>query len=215
MVTRPLSRSVRFFGLYDIILNGRFVAVPALDYREKLKTLPKAEKVFASIVCGATEEIATSRIQPLTALRLAIINTQFDPDFYLVRSTEGSRACRNPYQGVQCNPMPNFHAARVRAPSSIRKGTYRTKTIKHGIQLIIGKLKTTPIKKPKKGTGSRVRDPMVVQAYHFPKTKFTAAQARTWLKKHKVKISAFEAARKGKVTPKKKKATPKRRRRAA
>lgn len=217
MATRPLHRAVKLYNLFDVIMDGRYVMVPAVGYEAKWGSFPTAEKAFASIVAGTVQEYETSPSLALkTALRLAVANTEFDPEFYLVRSTEGSKSCHSPYGETQRNPYLNYHAARVRTPGSIRKGTYRTKTIKHGIQLIIGKLKATLIRKPKKGTGSRVRDPMVVQAYHFPKSKFTPAKAKAWLKKYNVKITLFEPARKKAVAPKKrKKTTPQRRHRAA
>ena len=92
------------------------------------------------------------------------------------------------------NPYPNEHAARVLPPTTIRPDTYRSKAIKAGIRIIIGKLKRTPIRKPSRGTGSRVRDPRVVQAFRFSNALYTAAQARTWLAKHGVKALRFEPA---------------------
>jgi hypothetical protein len=92
------------------------------------------------------------------------------------------------------NPYPNEHAARVLPPTVIRPDTYRSKTIKAGVRIIIGKLRRTPLRKPKSGTGSRVRDPMVVQAFRFSNALWTAAQARQWLAKHNVKTMRFEPA---------------------
>ena len=215
MVTRPMFRKVSFYGLYDVILNGKWVIVPDAGYQESWGTFPKAEEAFAAIVWGATYEKGTApKLYPLTALKLAIANVEMDLDFYLTKVPSGGKKIKNPYQGARCNPMVNYHAARIRTPGSIRKGTYRTKTIKHGIQLIIGKLKVTPLKKPKKGVGSRQRDATTVQAYRFPKKRFTPAQAKAWLKKYKIKYTLFEPARKA-VPKKRKKVAPKRRRRAA
>jgi hypothetical protein len=90
---------------------------------------------------------------------------------------------------IRRNPYPNEHAARVLPPTSIRPDTYRSKTIKAGIRLILGKLKRLPLRKPKSGTGSRVRDPMVVQAVRFSNALYTAAQARSWLAKHGIRAS--------------------------
>jgi hypothetical protein len=95
---------------------------------------------------------------------------------------------------TRSNPYPNEHAARVLPPTAIRPDTYRSKTIKAGVRIIIGKLKRLPLRKPKSGTGSRVRDPMVIQAFRFSNALWTAAQARTWLTKHNVKTTLFEPA---------------------
>lgn len=86
------------------------------------------------------------------------------------------------------------HAARIRDPKSIRPETYRSKTIKAGLRLILGKLRTTPMRKPKKGVGSRKSDPMVVQAVRFNRLRYTAAQARAWCVKHGLKVLKFEPA---------------------
>jgi hypothetical protein len=95
---------------------------------------------------------------------------------------------------VRRNPYPNEHAARVLPPTSIRPDTYRSKTIKAGVRIIIGKLRRIPLRKPKSGTGSRVRDPMVVQAFRFSNALWTATQARAWLAKHRIKVTLFEPA---------------------
>lgn len=95
---------------------------------------------------------------------------------------------------VRLNPYPNEHAARVLPPTAIRPDTYRSKAIKAGVRIILGKLKRLPLRKPKSGTGSRVRDPMVVQAFRFSNALWTAAQARTWLAKHRIKVTLFEPA---------------------
>jgi len=77
-------------------------------------------------------------------------------------------------------PYPNYHAARVKSPASFKSGSFRTKTLSNGIILILGRLK---------GESN-----LTVQSYRFPKDKFTASQARTWLKENKIKPILFEAA---------------------
>ena len=83
-------------------------------------------------------------------------------------------------------PMVNFHAARVQDPDDFldAKGAWATITIKSGIELVTGKLKSGGM------SGS-----MIAQSYRFDKDKFTVDQAKKWLKKHKVKIVLFEPAK--------------------
>ncbi len=78
-------------------------------------------------------------------------------------------------------PYKNEHAARIREPSRFRKDTVRSKNIAPGIRIIIGKLKP-------KGKS------MVVQAYRFNAGKYTAAEARAWLKAHGTRYILFEPA---------------------
>jgi len=77
-------------------------------------------------------------------------------------------------------PYPSDHSARVRDPGDFKKESFRRKNIAPGIDIIIGRLKgeTTA----------------TTQAYRFDKNKFTAAQAKKWLKDHDVKYTSFEAA---------------------
>lgn len=87
-------------------------------------------------------------------------------------------------------PFPNEHAARqVEPDKKIFKTFRRTKTWKgnnlpDGVSFIFG------IKR-KKGPRGGVTQ---IQSIRFDKNKFTATQAKTWLKKHKFKISGFEKA---------------------
>lgn len=74
-------------------------------------------------------------------------------------------------------PYPNEHAARVRSPSGFSE--FARKKIAEGIDVILG---------IKAGGESEV------QAYRFKKDAFTAAEARAWLKDHKIEYIAFEAA---------------------
>jgi len=78
------------------------------------------------------------------------------------------------------NPYPNEHSARIRDPGDFQKGSFRRKTIKKGISIIIGRLKgeTTT----------------TTQAYRFDAKVFTATQAKAWLKKNKIKYISFEKA---------------------
>ena len=75
------------------------------------------------------------------------------------------------------------HSSRVKDPDVFVSTSFRRKEITDGISIIIGKLKTDP-------TGSTV-----TQAYRFDKKKFTVAQARKWLKDHKIDTVSFEAAK--------------------
>lgn len=77
-------------------------------------------------------------------------------------------------------PFPNEHAARVVSPGKFQQDSFRRKKIDDGVSIIIGRLigKTTT----------------TTQSYRFDKDKFTAAEAKTWLKEHKVKPILFEPA---------------------
>ena len=77
-------------------------------------------------------------------------------------------------------PYPNFHAARMRDPGDFEQ--LRTKAITDGITIIVGRLK-----------GEKTT---TAQAYRFEKDKFTASEAKGWLKDHDLKEMTFEAAKK-------------------
>jgi hypothetical protein len=77
-------------------------------------------------------------------------------------------------------PYPNEHAARMRDPGDFQDGSFRSKTLPNGVRMIMGRLKGETT--------------LTVQAYRFPKSKFTAAQARKWLKDHKISCKSFEPA---------------------
>lgn len=77
-------------------------------------------------------------------------------------------------------PYPNEHAARVKDPGSFQEDSFRRKEITPGITLILGKLKGETT--------------MTTQAYRFDKSKFTADEAKKWLKDHDVDYIGFEAA---------------------
>lgn len=75
-------------------------------------------------------------------------------------------------------PYPGEHAARMVNPGSLEENSFRRKNIAPGVDVILGK------------KGGK----MVVQAYRFKKSKFTAAGARAWLKKHGIHPRSFHAA---------------------
>ena len=80
-------------------------------------------------------------------------------------------------------PFPGFHAARMIDPDKFQKDTMRTISIgpkTSGITAIVGRLKGESTTK--------------VASYRFDKDKFTAKQARQWLKEHDLKPITFEEA---------------------
>jgi hypothetical protein len=77
-------------------------------------------------------------------------------------------------------PYPNEHSARIRNPEDFEKDSFRRKNIETGIDIIIGKLKG--------------KTTTTTQAYRFKKDKFTADEAKKWLKDHDIKYIKFEAA---------------------
>lgn len=85
---------------------------------------------------------------------------------------------------VRSNPYPHEHAARLIDPRKMIKTSFRRKNVKNGtIGLIMGKRTRT--------------GPMTLQAVRFRAAHFTPAQARAWLKKHKLSPILFEPATKG------------------
>ena len=80
-------------------------------------------------------------------------------------------------------PYPNEHACRIRDPGDFEKDSFRTQELgTHGVKAIEGHLKGETT--------------MTVQAYRFPKDKFTAAEAKKWLKDNGIKkYISFEAAK--------------------
>lgn len=78
-------------------------------------------------------------------------------------------------------PYPNWHAARIRQPGRFLRIRV-LKVFPNGIMLYGGPLKTDP------------RGGAKTQSYRFPRKKFTAVQAKQWLRKHKIKWIRFEAA---------------------
>src|SRR5512136_108914 len=79
-------------------------------------------------------------------------------------------------------PYPNFHAARIRNPKNFAWIKVLEK-LPNGIMIYGGILKSDPEGKSK------------TQAYRFQKDKFSFAQAKDWLEKHKIKYISFEEAK--------------------
>lgn len=78
-------------------------------------------------------------------------------------------------------PYPNYHVARVKSPGLFLRVRVM-QTTKEGIMIYGGPLKSDP------------KGPTKTQAVRFPKEKFTAVQAKAWLKEHKQKYISFEPA---------------------
>ena len=78
-------------------------------------------------------------------------------------------------------PYPNYHAARIKNPNLFVRIVV-LRTLDNGIMIYGGPLKSNP------GGGT------TAQTYRFPRTKFTVAQAKTWLRDHDIKWILFEPA---------------------
>jgi len=78
-------------------------------------------------------------------------------------------------------PYENQHAARVESPDKFEKDSFRSKDIAPGVRIIVGK---------KKGSTT-----MSTQTYRFDSSKFTASEAKAWLKKHNISPISFEVAK--------------------
>lgn len=79
-------------------------------------------------------------------------------------------------------PYLNEHAARIINMNEFEQNSFRRKNIASGIDIIIGKLKG--------------KTTTTTQAYRFDAKKFTADQAKKWLKDNKIKYISFEPAKK-------------------
>lgn len=77
-------------------------------------------------------------------------------------------------------PYPNEHAARIRNPGEFTEGSFRRLEVADGIIIIVGRLK-----------GETTTS---TQTYRFNRKKFTAAEAKEWLKEHNIKFTLFEKA---------------------
>lgn len=77
-------------------------------------------------------------------------------------------------------PYPNEHATRIRDPGAFDPESFRSKDLKNGIRIILGKLKG--------------EDTMTLQAYRFSIDKFTSEEAKKWLEDNKVSYLKFEPA---------------------
>lgn len=90
-------------------------------------------------------------------------------------------------------PFPNFHSSRQVDPDEFEpdgmgKGVqFKTIKIGDGITAIVGKLKKPP-EDSKAGSTH-------VQTYRFDKDKYTAEEAKAWLKKHNLRVVMFETAK--------------------
>jgi hypothetical protein len=77
-------------------------------------------------------------------------------------------------------PFRNFHSGRLHDPGEFIEGTLRTKVIRPGLEIIVGK--------------RRSDGPMEVQSWHFGTAWWSAGQAQAWLIKHKLHAVKFAAA---------------------
>ncbi len=77
-------------------------------------------------------------------------------------------------------PYPSEHAARVVDPGKFEPDSFRRKS-SGDVSMIMGKLKG--------------ESTMTVQAYRFPKDKFTPEEAKAWCKEHDIKYISFEPAK--------------------
>ena len=91
------------------------------------------------------------------------------------------------------NPYPNEHAARVADPGRFVKSSFRRMEIEPGISIIVAKLKSGPKGRSRTRRGAA----MTTTSYRFKKSKYTAPEARRWLKRHDIPVLKFEAARRG------------------
>lgn len=82
---------------------------------------------------------------------------------------------------IGADPYPNEHAARQLDPSEWH--VVGSKEVQPGVRLLFAK------RDPKDE-----REPVQVQAVRFDRTKFSAEEARAWLKAHDYKAGEFEAA---------------------
>jgi hypothetical protein len=78
-------------------------------------------------------------------------------------------------------PYPNFHAARVRRPGDFTR-IRQLRQLPNGVRILGGPLKADP------------RGGTKAQSYWFPRDRFSAAEARAWLREHKIRIILFERA---------------------
>ena len=83
----------------------------------------------------------------------------------------------------QIESTENQFRYRVKDPDLFKEDSFKTKELKGGVSIIIGRLK----KPPKGQEGSAV-----VQSYRFDKKKFkTKEQVASWVKRHNLKSSAY------------------------
>lgn len=94
---------------------------------------------------------------------------------------------KNPIKNMKQNPFPNEHAARQTEPDPKIYKTYRRSSsgLPDGISIIYG------IRRVKGPRGGRSE----IQSIRFNKNLWSPAKAKTWLKKHKFKVSKFTPAK--------------------
>lgn len=110
---------------------------------------------------------------------ISLCTLQANPEASVTALKEQEQA--DDYRPLDAKPYPAEHAARIVDPAKFIPDSFRRRTITEGIDAIFGKLKDDG-------------DAMVLQAYRFDKERYTAAQARAWLKEHDAKPIEFEAA---------------------
>jgi len=84
---------------------------------------------------------------------------------------------------MESKPYASEHSARIKDPDLFMDGdgNWGDKNIAPGIRIILGRLKSS--------------GEWETQAYRFKAKKFTAAEAKAWLKKHDIKYILFEPAK--------------------
>ncbi len=93
---------------------------------------------------------------------------------------------RGDIDDIQTRPFPNEHAARLRDPGDFVRIRQLWSSAK-GVRGLGGPLKSNP------------KGPAVEQTIRFDRTKFTADEAKKWLKDHDYKNYTFEAATGGRA----------------
>jgi hypothetical protein len=165
------------------VWNGRGYHGTARNYRpDHLAVLPD-QKGACSVEdgCGLFVNLATDLVSPGDQAGpqvyqwLDLVSLPQNPDGSMVTNGDGT---------LLSNPLVSEHAARVEDPSKFKKDSFRRKPLTGGVSIILAKRPNS--------------DTMEVQSYRFSTSKFTAAQARAWLKKHKIK-ARLEPARKQKA----------------
>lgn len=167
-----------FFG--DEIVKSGFADDIIQTEEEKNKTtaIANAQLQFKETERKIKSEIVDSDIFQEIAAMIKFDKINFnDDDFIQKLYDEGESIFHT--SDVRM-PYPNEHAARIRDPKDFQQDSFRRKNIETGIDIIIGRLKG--------------KTTTTTQAYRFKKSKFTAAEAKKWLKDHNIKYMSFEAA---------------------
>ena len=167
----------------DITLASGCVTV-GVEFAKGFKDAEKLE-VIVSGVSTEIEEVIVEAFQKQVNKSLLLMETtdeDYIPLFDLVLKARDRTEISKPYS--------NFHAARVKDPGAFARIEV-IQTLPNGVMIYGGPLKSKP------GGSSQA------QAYRFPKGKFTAAEAKGWLKNHDIKTIMFEPAKKKAVKAKK------------